>query len=148
MVSIVKSGWVAHWRKKLCQNESPEGQELGHLRTFPLSYVHGQAYNGGWQPNQQQGGQNSPVWRTLMWRKFCAPPLWPISIYCVTGWLKCGWHRRRQKCATSAGDFGTYWRRWRWHRVAISTYKVDQTLPKKMCQKNVPKNVPKKRQSP
>ena len=60
MVFIVKSGWVALWRKKERQNEPPEGQELGHPRAVPLSYVGGQAYDRGGrgggveEPNQQR----------------------------------------------------------------------------------------------
>ena len=76
-----------------------------------------------------------------MWRELCAPLLWPILLLWGTGWLKCGWCRRRLKCATSVGASGADWRQWRRHRVAILTYKVGQTLPKK-CAKKCAKKAP------
>ena len=41
MASIVKNGWVAHWRKKEHQNECPLLLLPGHRRVVLLLYVGG-----------------------------------------------------------------------------------------------------------
>ncbi len=52
VVSIAKGRTVAHWCKKECQNEGPEGPGGGHRRAVPLSYVCGQAYDREGVPTQ------------------------------------------------------------------------------------------------